>query len=365
MARITLYFHSLIGHGGAEKQIILLANSLTDTAHEVSLLSFDDKNSKSFFEISEKVKWFKIEDSYTPLLTKLKRLIAITIFFKLNQIDIMIGFVVAGDRSVLMSAKLNGVKIIAAERNSPYHYSMKENLSINRIWKNLGKADLITVQFAAFKGGYPKNLVDRLRITPNSIRLPSHISKVEKPNDRMFQVLAVQRLDPVQKRTNILIEAFSLIASDFPEWKLTVVGDGIEKKDLDARIQQLGLEDRISLIGSSKSLDTLFLTSNLFVTSTRWEGFSNSLAEAMSFGLPCIGFKSAPGVEELVSDGGWLVPTDGSIDCFALTMAEAMQSHAERAKRGRRARSIIKNYSHQKCYAAWHSCLDEITLNGK
>ena len=146
----------------------------------------------------------------------------------------MIGFVVAGDRSVLMSAKLNGVKIIAAERNSPYHYSLKEKFfSINRIWKNLGKADLITVQFAAFKGGYPKNLIDRLRITPNSIRLPSHISKVEKPNNRIFQVLAVQRLDPVQKRTNILIEAFSLIASDFPEWRLTVVGDGIEKKDLE------------------------------------------------------------------------------------------------------------------------------------
>ena len=91
-----------------------------------------------------------------------------------------------------------------------------------------------------------------------------------------------------QKGFDLLLEAFARLKERNPEWTLTILGDGSLRPYLEALRDELRLNGRVHLPGQVKNPLLVLQQADLFIMPSRWEGWSNSLVEAMSCGLPVI-----------------------------------------------------------------------------
>ena len=116
--------------------------------------------------------------------------------------------------------------------------------------------------------------------------LPAEITERKRP----FRILSVSRLIP-RKRIEWLIEAVSLIPADTRQFlEVTIAGDGPERYRLEAMVQEMDLVSRIHFVGvvSNDQLAQLYRDADIFVHTSRAEGLSNAMLEAMANGLPCV-----------------------------------------------------------------------------
>jgi glycosyltransferase involved in cell wall biosynthesis len=174
------------------------------------------------------------------------------------------------------------------------------------------------------------------------------------------RIIAVGRCDP-QKGFDRLIEAFAFLASDHPNWDLVIVGDGPDRTGLQRRVQQLGLEVRINLIGTVSDVYKELAASHLMAFPSRNEGFPNALAEGLAVGLPAIGYEGVSGVEELIVDGktGLLVDQKDEVAGLARALSTLMTDADLRVRLGNAARSHIDQWVPDRIFVLWDEVLRE------
>ncbi len=100
--------------------------------------------------------------------------------------------------------------------------------------------------------------------------------------------LAIGRLSHLHKGFDVLIDAFRIFALEDKEWRLDIVGEGPEEKTLRTQIADCGLEERVSLHPFTSHIQDYYSRAQVYVLSSRWEGFGLVLVEAMAHGLPVI-----------------------------------------------------------------------------
>ena len=360
---IGLYFQGLARKGGgAERMLCWLANGLAANGYEVHILTWDQEFAESFYPLAPEIHWHRL-GFCLGLRDKFRRMLAIRHVLKTQRIDTLIGFVMAGDMTVFTAAWTCGVRIIAAERNAPSMYN--HLYTPLRRWLNLSMlflADCIVLQSEAFRSGYSAALKDRIVTIPNPVPQPTRLLEAAEIKGERRIVLYVGRLDPLQKRPHLLVMAFAKIASVHTEWDLLIVGDGDAWVDLAKQIVVLGLQSRVHLVHSTFDIGTIYERSDLFVIPSCWEGFPNALAEAMSYGLPAIGFADCEGVATfLEKSGGWLVPSRGSHEDLAYVMDMAMADPEDRHRRGVDARLAMTDFDPNRVMTAWVQAIEGCT----
>ena len=143
------------------------------------------------------------------------------------------------------------------------------------------------------------------------------------------------------------MEAFNKIAKEFPDWKVEIYGLS-KYPDYDKEIKDYifnnGLSLQVFLKGYSKDLAAVYKSADIHAFPSNCEGFSLSIADAMAFGLPHIGFKHAHSINEVIVDGhnGFLAD---DVDDFANKLKTLMLDKELRIKMGKNAREDMKNYS--------------------
>jgi glycosyltransferase involved in cell wall biosynthesis len=122
-------------------------------------------------------------------------------------------------------------------------------------------------------------------------------------------ILTVARLDK-QKDYFTLLKAFELLVQEIKNVRLLIVGDGPLKNELQHIAEEKNIESNVEFLGWQKKPDDIFLRSDIFVLSSRREGFPYALIEAMSFGLPVVCTDTPFGPKEILDDGkyGFLIP---------------------------------------------------------
>jgi glycosyltransferase involved in cell wall biosynthesis len=141
-------------------------------------------------------------------------------------------------------------------------------------------------------------------------------------------IVAVGRLS-AEKGFITLLNAFAVLARE-PNCRLTIVGEGAQRPELEALIRQLGLSDRVSLNGHSSNPLRILATAELFVSASTHEGFGNAIIEAMARGVPIVATDAPHGPREILEEGryGTLVPV-GDISALAGAMKAMLESPAE------------------------------------
>lgn len=143
--------------------------------------------------------------------------------------------------------------------------------------------------------------------------------KRSEGNSKKF--LAVGRLSYRHKGFDLLIDAFHIFAQKNKEWTLDIVGEGPEEKKYRQKIADYGLEDRIHLLPFTNNIQKYYSKAQVYVLSSRWEGFGLVLVEAMAHGLPVVS-SDLPTSKEIMGDFG-LYFENGNVEQLAQRLEES------------------------------------------
>lgn len=114
--------------------------------------------------------------------------------------------------------------------------------------------------------------------------------------------ISAGRLAP-QKGYDLLIPAFGRIRQCEPGATLTIVGEGPQREYLEKMIVSLDLSDAVNLAGQKENVLELMASSDIFVSASRYEGFSNAILEAMALGKPVVATNCEGGTKDMILDG--------------------------------------------------------------
>ena len=140
-----------------------------------------------------------------------------------------------------------------------------------------------------------------------------------------YHILSVGTLK-AQKDHATLIRAFALLPASLNA-KLTILGEGLLRTELEVLVQQLGLQDRVDMPGFMVDTYPWYRTADLFVLSSRWEGFGNVIVEALECGVPVVSTDCPSGPAEILEKGriGRLVPIQDPA-ALAASIAESIRN---------------------------------------
>jgi glycosyltransferase involved in cell wall biosynthesis len=136
-------------------------------------------------------------------------------------------------------------------------------------------------------------------------------------------VLSAGRLT-AQKDFETLLRAFSVARQQRP-MRLMILGEGELRGDLEAMVRNDGLNEDVALPGFVDNPYAYMRHADVFVLSSRWEGFGNVLVEAMACGVPVISTDCPSGPAEILEDGKWgrLVPV-GDAESMAKAILDTL-----------------------------------------
>ena len=163
-------------------------------------------------------------------------------------------------------------------------------------------------------------------------------------NDEEPVLITVGRLHK-QKDHKTLISAFSKVLKMTHNVRLVIIGEGSERARLEKIIQELNLNDRIVLLGYQENPYKFMAKADIFILSSRYEGFPNVILEAMACGLPVISTDCPSGPGEIITHGvnGLLVPV-GDADKLAEAMLKLLDDKELRERLSLQGQSRVKDF---------------------
>src|SRR3569833_609429 len=306
--RVTFVIAGL-SSGGAERAASTMANYWAARGWTIHMLSLDDPKVAPFYHLHPDVQLrsLKLFRPYgNPLVAgfqlisrawKLRKAISAT----------RPGCVICFDdvTNVFVGLSMSGTKVpvIAAERNDPHCHPLKNPWRLMRVWAYSNSRCVVAQSRHALEF-FPRKIRDRGRVIPNPVRAPEANWADNFSGDRKSGglVLAIGRLEK-QKGFDLLIEAFGRAAESHPDWNLEIWGAGTQRGILQSMIEAEGLHERIALRGITKNPGAAMRHADIFVLSSRYEGFPNALCEAMACGLPSLSFDCPNGPSEIIRNG--------------------------------------------------------------
>ena len=165
--------------------------------------------------------------------------------------------------------------------------------------------------------------------------------------------LAVGRFSHRHKGFDMLIDAFHLFAEHNQEWTLDIVGEGPEEPLYRKKIAAYHLENRIHLHPFINNIQSYYSKAQIYVLSSRWEGFGLVLVEAMSHGLPIIS-SDLPVSKELLGNFGIYFP-NGNKTLLSEKLLEATQMDWH--KKSEEAKTIANRFNIGQIMPQWNNIL--------
>jgi glycosyltransferase involved in cell wall biosynthesis len=203
---------------------------------------------------------------------------------------------------------------------------------------------------------------DRVQVIPNPVSEPRSAPDFERLA-RNTTIISMGRLVHL-KRFDLLIDAFAALSERFPQWDLLILGEGPSREQLQARVAEHGLRERIRLPGVTTDAEGYLRRASIFVCSSDIEGFPMALCEAMACGLAVISTRYHDDVEEIVQDGinGCLVQK-GSEEALKTNLALLMSRRRIRSSFGRQAARIVERYGEASVTARWDQLVSRLATH--
>lgn len=344
-----------LGIGGAEKQVALLADKFKERNNTVQIVSLTGvievtphsnvriinlgmkKNLAGF--ISAIISLVKINKSFAPDVVH-SHMFHANIMARVSRLFCRNKFKLV---CTAHSKNEGGSIRMLAYRITDYLCDITTNVSVEALEEFIKKKAFCKSKSIAVYNGVNTNefkYSDEARIR---LRNELCISPTEKV------ILSVGRLTAAKDYPNLL-NAFKQLPADY---KLVIIGDGELRVDIEKLIRELDLESRVCLMGSLMDVSQYYSACDIFVSSSKWEGFGLVAAEAMSSECLIVGTNSG-GVAEVIGDERFIAATSDP-QALANKINEVMRLSPESQKeiKCRNRRHIETNFSIDSITERW------------
>lgn len=360
--------------GGMERVLSLKANWLVTHGYEVVIVTTDQLERKSFFDMDNRIVHYDLKIGYEdnnggsfankllhyPAKKRLHKRRLSTLLSSINP-DVCVSMF-CGEASFLPSIHHTSKKV------AEVHFSRFKRLQYGR--KGLfGIADrLLTWTDGQIAARFDRFIVlteeDRpnwgiyknIEVIANPLSFaPNSQSKLDMP-----VALAVGRFSE-QKAFNRMIAVWRNVVEKHSGWKLKIVGDGELKDVLKKQIDEYNLQNNIELIEPTKDIESLYTGASIFLMTSRYEGLPMVLIEAQSCGLPIVSMACKCGPRDVISDGidGFLVE-DGNLTDMTERICLLIEKPDLRIKMGKAAKDASLRFALETIMPKWDRLFKEI-----
>lgn len=403
------HYGFLNGSGGTEKICCFLANSFYANNHQVEIATNQDISGKTMFYLDENVKVVNIFNKetiqkklfdilnykginplywiYHKLKKKRSKLYNKNLLKKYNGIEGLYKFNLE-ERSKAWKVYIDDCKpdlIITMSIGSLLEITYKNRISIPVLNSVNGRPDYdftdllwyrpfiemdllinsyknlagIQVLFESYKKYLPSTFNGIVQTIPNPViqlddsEIVNHYLEKER-----YTIINIASLNSSCKQQHLAISIFSKIVNKYPDWDMVFWGVGSDLKILEDQVKELNLAGRVFFKGFTKEPIEKLKEADLFIFPSKYEGFPLALTEAMSVGLPCIGFENCSGVNELINSkkNGFLAKDEEEM----LNQLEKLVISRElRAKIGQAAHESVKQYSEANVLNKWSEFIQQ------
>ncbi len=352
--KIAFLIHSL-GAGGAERAVTGLANFWAEE-HEVSIITL--VKTVPFYKLNSKVsllycieKPLQTTNIFKSSKNIFLRIVRLKNILKHLKPTIVLGFMMKTNIYAIWTTKLLNIPCIVSERANHNINKLPKTQEIIRNFSYKYTRKLV-VQTSGNKRYYESNLhSNKIAVIPNGVseNLQMERKVFEKARENIILNVGAFRKGKAQ---DVLIRAFAKIPNI--DLRLIFVGDGANLAHCRILAKELGIAEKVEFLGAKKNVSDYYKMAQMFVFTSKHEGFPNALLESLYFGVPSISTNCPHGPSDLIEDGinGFLVPV-GDVDALALKIEELMRSTELQEKFRNAALESTKKYEIEAIALQW------------
>lgn len=354
---ILFYINHIYG-GGAERQIVNLANLFAENGHKSILLTSFRHSGE--YALSEKVHRISIEEEEkrgNNISRNFRRIAFLRKTVVKYHPDMVVSFMTEPIVRTFIATMGVNVKILISVMTDP------KRAHKSGIRRFIGKiifpmADACVFQTQEAKEWFPLRLQKKSKVIFNPVD-ESFYHVERKP--LKGKIVTCGRLTLV-KNHKMLIEAFYEVQKKYSEISLEIYGEGELRQELQLYIDSLGISDKAFLRGKTSNVAEVLSQAEIFVLTSDVEGMPNALQEALAAGVPCISTDCpCGGPASLIKDGynGKLCrPKDkaGLVNCIL----ELFEDRKKMEIMGKTARENAKIFSSKKIYKEWEDYVSQV-----
>lgn len=355
--------------GGAERVAASLVNAWASRGRDVTLVVTYSGRGECHYPLDERVELLYLSDIAQAkgrgMPGYLRRFLALRGIVKARRTAVVVSFLTNVNVAAVLARAGLGVPVIVSERIHPPCYPP------GRLWEGLRRLTYPWADRVVMQTGESLNWLRQAIPAAHGVVIPNPVSYPLPVGEAVVAVaehvpagrkllLAVGRLDP-QKQFDRLLEAFARLATQHREWDLVILGEGPERECLLDAIARLGLAGRVRLPGRVGNVGDWYARADLYVMSSRFEGFPNTLAEAMAHGCAAVSYDCDTGPRDIIRNGvdGLLVRLVGDVPALAEALDSLIGDEARRKAMGGRAIEVRERFAAERILQTWNRLLDE------
>lgn len=359
--KTIVFVIDMLSKGGAERVVKLLANQFNSFGYHVIVIALKKTETPYIFDEQIKVVYLDevalsngnriiygiTENTYKAWRTILKKVrkkffgkkISITLWEESKLYHLfkytkkikgllseeknvcVFSFLIASQISVGLLKRNSRIKRVFCERNAPVREDCPKNLILLRNKLYLSYDD------AVFQTQDQKDYYDKIQPMGSTILNPVTASLPTRYEGKRKKLIVNFCRLTKQKNIVLLIDSFQMILNNHHDYVLHIYGDGPEKQSLLTYIANKGLEEKVLIKSHVSDIHNSIRDYAMFVSTSDWEGLSNSMLEAMAIGLPTVCTDcDGGGARMMIQDhvNGLLVPK-GDVQAVYRAMEEIIE----------------------------------------
>lgn len=269
-----MFVANRLGGGGAERVLTLLANEFHRNGYEVTVVSFHHYDNP-----------YRVDPLVIELMeeSKIQQILKLRKTIKRVKPDAIIAFEYHVSMKTVIASTGFNCKVIVSERNDPGGLHSRRALKWLRDYL-YGCADVLVCQTNDAKVFFSERIQKKTVIILNPVK--ENLPRWNTLNHNKT-IINFCRLDK-QKNIPLLLEAFRKVHEIHPDYFLAIYGSGSEEQRIQDLILAMDLEKSVYLEPFADNIHEIACQCAMYVSSSDYEGLSNSMLEAMAMGMPVI-----------------------------------------------------------------------------